>query len=253
MEHTWHSSHQPKLEVSNLSTGDVAVCGSFARREPILARLEQDRVAFVAPLDSRSDLERLLRGLHLHPNIRHLVVCGDDRRGDGETLLDLWRDGLDDGGRLPGPRGRLSAELSAESLDALRSDVMVWDGRGRSLAELAGDIRDLPALAQEREPHSIPDPVIPKRKKFLSRKTSFQIFSNDVGDSWLQLLNLALRIGTEKRSADGERVAEALNAVVTIGLPVVAEDLEADDEQGDKTDNDNDSLNLSEAYSHTTD
>jgi hypothetical protein len=36
VEHTWQSNHLPKLEVSNLETGDIAVCGSFAKREPIL-------------------------------------------------------------------------------------------------------------------------------------------------------------------------------------------------------------------------
>ncbi len=40
-----------------------------------------------------------------------------------------------------------------------------------------------------------------------------------MGDSWLQLLNLVLKIGIEKGTADGQRVAEALNAVVTIETP----------------------------------
>jgi hypothetical protein len=69
---------------------------------------------------------------------------------------------------------------------------------------------------------------IPERKVFLSRKTSFPIFSNDAGDSWLQLLNLVLKVGVEKRLAHGERVAESLNAIVTVGLPVIAEDLEVE-------------------------
>ena len=70
-------------------------------------------------------------------------------------------------------------------------------------------------------------PEIPERKVFLSRKTSFPIFSGDVGDSWLQLLNLALRIGSDKQT-DAGPAAEALNAMVTIGLPVIAEDLEVE-------------------------
>lgn len=67
-----------------------------------------------------------------------------------------------------------------------------------------------------------------ERKVYLSRKTSFPIFSRDVGDSWLQLLNLVLRIGAEKNAEAGEPFAEALNAMVTIGLPVIAEDLEVE-------------------------
>jgi len=67
-----------------------------------------------------------------------------------------------------------------------------------------------------------------KRKIYLSRKTSFPIFSQDVGDSWLQLLNLVIRIGAEKSGQGEQRVAEALNAMVTVGLPVIAEDLEVE-------------------------
>ena len=69
------------------------------------------------------------------------------------------------------------------------------------------------------------DAKIPERKVFPSRKTSFPIFSQDVGDSWLQLLNLALRIGSDRQTPAGP-AAEALNTMVTIGLPVIAEDLE---------------------------
>jgi hypothetical protein len=41
-------------------------------------------------------------------------------------------------------------------------------------------------------------------------------------------LNLCLRIGGEKQTTEGERLAEALNVVVTVGLPVIAEDLEVE-------------------------
>jgi hypothetical protein len=69
--------------------------------------------------------------------------------------------------------------------------------------------------------------AIPERKVFHSRKTSFPIFSQDVGDSWLQLLNLTLRIGSDGDTPAGH-AAQALNTMVTIGLPVIAEDLEVE-------------------------
>lgn len=61
-----------------------------------------------------------------------------------------------------------------------------------------------------------------ERTVFLSRRTSFPLFSSGVGDAWLQLLNLVLRIGLERRTAGGARIAEALNVVVTIE-PAAAE------------------------------
>jgi hypothetical protein len=115
----------------------------------------------------------------------------------------------------------LSAELDAESVDALRSSIEILDMRGKPLAEVASGILELPARPRERQPRLLGNPIVPNRKVFLSRKTTFPIFSSDIGDSWLQLLNLVLKIGTEKQTADGERMAEALNAVVTIETPVL--------------------------------
>ncbi|MCP5057288.1 MAG: hypothetical protein GY937_11260 [bacterium] len=228
MVHTWQSDHLKKLELANVEAGDLVLCGAFADRAPMLQALDEQRVAFVAPLESRSDLEWLLRGLHLHPNIRHLVLCGDDLRIAGEALLALWQDGLDAEGAIAGGRGRLCEEIDADAVDTLRRDVKLLDWRGRSLPGLGEGIQGLPLLAPERKPQLLPDPEIPSRKVFLSRRTSFPLYANDLGDSWLQLLNLCLRIGGEKQTAEGERLAEALNVVVTVGLPVIAEDLEVD-------------------------
>jgi hypothetical protein len=161
----------------------------------------------------------MLRGLHRYPNIRHLVIHGEDPRAIGEALLALWQHGFDTDGRISGPRGRLSPELDEAAVDALRSYVQLWDWRGRSSAELAAGLQDLPALPTEREPHALPNPVIPERTVFTSRQTTYPMFSSDAGDSWLQLLNLAFAVGTEKQTPDGERIAEALNAVVTIETP----------------------------------
>jgi hypothetical protein len=220
-QHTWRSNRLPKLEVADIEGGDVALCGSLPSGAPLLAELDRSRIAFATPLGSRADLEWLLRGLLLHPSIRHLVVCGDDPRASAEALLALWKEGLDEEARIAGSRGLLSQELDAAAIDALRTDVQLVDLRDAPLAEVAGEIRQLPALAAQREPREVSSVPIPGRKVFLSRKTSYPIFSSDVADSWLQLLNLALRIGIDKPAGDGERMAEALNALVTIEPPLL--------------------------------
>jgi hypothetical protein len=220
MEHTWQVNHLPQLELSNLEGGDVVVCSSFRNGEPILAELEAERISFVAPLTSRCELEWLLRGLLLHPKVRHVILCGDDARASAEALLALWKEGLDEDGRIAGSRGLLSPELDNASIDPLRGDIQLLDMRDNPIAEISGVIRELPALAPERDPRIVSNPELPERKVFLSRKTSFPIFSSSVADSWLQLLNLALRIGIDRESGKGRR-AEALNAVVTIEVPVL--------------------------------
>jgi hypothetical protein len=202
----------------NAAAGDVAVCTLHAEPDRFVPELDRDRVSFVAPLRTRSDLESLLRTLHLRPRVSHLVLCGDDLRSTGAALLALWDDGIGEAGRLPGSRGSLSPELDAEAVDEIRRDVQLWDRRDEAPAAVASGVLRLPALARERQARTIPNAEPPERTVFPSRKTTFPIFSSDAGDAWLQLLNLVLRIGTEKVASAGDRLAEALNAVVTIEL-----------------------------------
>lgn len=218
MQHSWQSEFLPKLEAANLTGGDVAICGPFSRADQIISPIDEDRVGFVAPLRSRADLEWLLRGLALHPQIRHLVLCGDDVEPTGGALVALWDKGLDEDGRIAGGRGFLASEMDAEWVAVLRGSVALCDWRGRTPAGVSSAIAELPSLAPEPGARSAEEIAIPERTTFLSRKTTFPIFSTDVGDGWLQLLNLVMRIGTEKKSVEEDRLAEALNAIVTIEL-----------------------------------
>ena len=59
---------------------------------------------------------------------------------------------------------------------------------------------------------------IPQQTTFPSRKTVFPLFASEVGDGWLQLINLVTHCGTVKGTRSGDRLAEVLNAVVTIKL-----------------------------------
>jgi thymidylate synthase len=44
------------------------------------------------------------------------------------------------------------------------------------------------------------------------------MFAKQLGDGWLQLLNLTMRCGTPKGTREGDRLAEVLNAVLTVEL-----------------------------------
>ena len=58
----------------------------------------------------------------------------------------------------------------------------------------------------------------PEYTTFPSRKTTFPLFADEVGDGWLQLLNLVMHCGTVKGVEEGQRRAEVLNAIVTVKM-----------------------------------
>jgi thymidylate synthase len=136
----------------------------------------------------------------------------------GDALLALWEEGLTKDNTLPKLGWKFHPGMDRESVDLLRKYVKVWDWRTRSPEEVGRDMNDIPYLTREMEPRSFPPVVIPEQTTFPSRKTTFPIFAEEVGDGWLQLLNLIMHCGTVKGTGKGDRLAEILNAVVTVKL-----------------------------------
>jgi thymidylate synthase len=157
--------------------------------------------------------------LYLHPAIRNLVLCGEDLSTTGDALLAVWQEGLADDATLPRSRTKLYPEMDGQAVDRIREYVRLWDWRAKNPEQVGRDVVEIPSLAAEMEPRSFPPVVIPKRATCPSRKTTFPMFAQNLGDGWLQLLNLTMRCGTLKGTREGDRLAEVLNAVLTVELP----------------------------------
>jgi thymidylate synthase len=216
--HTWESECLPKLELRNAATGDIAVCTLWTPLNRISPYLNLPRINIVGPLRTKMGLGWLLRGLYLYPAIRNLVICGKDLARTGDALLTLWEEGLTEDNILPGLGCKLYPEIDREAVNLLRKYVKVWDWRTKSLEEVGRDISNIPCLTREMEPRSFPGIVIPQQNTFSSRKTTFPLFAEEVGDGWLQLVNLVMHCGTVKGTRRGERLIEVLNAIVTMKL-----------------------------------
>ena len=206
------------MEVRNSATGDIGVCTLWTPLNRISPYLDLPRINTIGLLTTRRGVGWLLRGLYLYPAIRNLVICGKDLSMTGDVLLALWQEGLTEDNTLPRSGCTLCPEMDREAVNVLRKYVRVWDWRAKSLEEVGRDIGDIPHAAQEMEPRCFAPVAIPELTTFPSRKTTFPIAARDVGDAWLQLLNLAMRCGTVKGTRKGDRLTEVLNPVVTLQL-----------------------------------
>jgi tetrahydromethanopterin S-methyltransferase subunit A len=91
----------------------VAVCTlNDAALTAALASAAVDGLAIVGTMRTENlGIERLIKNTLANPNIRRLVLCGDDTQGaighlPGQTLLSLAADGVDDTMRIRGARGK---------------------------------------------------------------------------------------------------------------------------------------------------
>jgi tetrahydromethanopterin S-methyltransferase subunit A len=91
----------------------VAVCTlNSAELAARLAKGTPEGVAIVGTLSTENlGIERVMRNILANPNIRFLLLCGEDTRQvighlPGQSLASLFEEGIDERGRIRGARGR---------------------------------------------------------------------------------------------------------------------------------------------------
>jgi tetrahydromethanopterin S-methyltransferase subunit A len=110
----------------------VAVCtlNSAALAKEIAERALPG-LSIAGPLATENlGIERIIRNVLANPNIRFLVVCGEDTRQaighlPGQSLTALCENGVDGAGRILGARGKrpVLKNVSPEEIDAFRRQV----------------------------------------------------------------------------------------------------------------------------------
>lgn len=126
----------------------VAVC--TLNSDDLVARLTSTRppgVAMVGALHTENlGIEHVIRNVLPNPNIRFLIVCGDDTRKaighlPGQSLVSLMRDGLDEHGRILGAAGKrpVIKNIGTDLVEAFRRRIEVIDLIGETGVELISE------------------------------------------------------------------------------------------------------------------
>lgn len=163
-------------------TGSVAVC-CLTSRELVAPLRSWPEVAIVGCLMTANlGVEEIVRTLLRRPRIRGLLVCGKDspRFRSGQSLLALFRSGLDDDRRIIGADGYVPMlrSISRREAEEVRSRVQVVDAVGE---------RDLGVLGE--------------RLTALTRRLAVAPAAE--GRTGWQPAEEAMPDGVEQRAADG--------------------------------------------------
>ncbi len=131
----------------------VAVCtlNSASLAQQISQSAPPD-VAIVGTMHTENlGIERLIRNTASNPNIRSLILCGEDTQQaighlPGQTLLSLAANGTDERGRIIGARGKrpVLKNVSAGEVQNFRNQVtvhdLIGDEKADSIATLAQNL-----------------------------------------------------------------------------------------------------------------
>lgn len=220
----WPIYKKNLLILGNLQSS-VGICTLWTQRQRIAKGIDPNLFSVIGNLYSgKRGLDPLIRNLLANPRLRHLVVCGSDISGSGQTLIDFFKNGFEKESEYQADywlvksksEGKVDIEVSEEALKQLRQQVEIFDCRGiTDLAELSRLILTIKPLSAWSEPRVFPKKE-PRSEIFPSESSIHVIRGRTVAECWLKLLREIIQFGIISSTHYENRQKEILNLVTII-------------------------------------
>ena len=115
--------------------GEFTICSDNSCVAVVLLNIDytpSDKVAIYGPLKTENiGVEKIVANVISNPNIRFLVICGEDIRGhrSGGSLIALNKNGIDKQHRIKDAPGAIPyiENLSEEAIDRFQSQIEIVD------------------------------------------------------------------------------------------------------------------------------
>lgn len=202
----WPLYFKDRLYVGNLNSS-VGIATCWLPKEVIVSELSSDSFSVCGQLYTKRGINPLVRNLLSNTRIRFLVVCGVDRQGSGEALLNLFEKGLEkrlgNDGNLESyyikddPESRLDKEISEESILKLIRSIEVLDMRGKSVSEIKKVVQELPTKEPYSSAEIFPEPKSDLKDAYPTDLAVFKVRRDKISEAWLDVLKIVLRFGID--------------------------------------------------------
>lgn len=221
----WPQEFHEKLHVGNLFS-NIGIATLWTFQDVVYNKLDPEKYAVVGNFyDRKNALEPFLRNCLANPNLRYIIVVGNDKAKSKEVLLNFFEKGFSDG-KVVETETSLPKEIPEEDLKKIRENVILIDITHKikdqnNSEDIAKAIEEVIATLEKKEPYA--EPKFYEKPKidvgsFPSEKTCFVVRGETVGETWLKVLNEIYNYGaiTKMKSTDSTKVREAVNLIAIV-------------------------------------
>ena len=221
----WPQEFGEKLIVGNPKS-NVAIATLWTFKEVVAEKLSKEDYAVIGHFyDKSNGIEPLIRNCLANPNIRYIIVVGNDKADSKKTLVNFFQEGFENG-KIIGTDIQIPKIIPIDDLEKLRKNVKVIDVASKitdlnNPDEYKSVIEEEIKFLEKKEPFDIPrlyeKPVL-STDSFPSEKVGFLIRGKTVGETWLKLLHEIYSYGaiTKMKTKDSTKVRECINLVSVV-------------------------------------
>ena len=225
-EMKWPQEFGEKLEIGDLDSNlGIAVLWSY--KEIVSRNLDKKDYAVLGNYyDRKNGLEPLIRNCLANPNIRYIILFGNDKAQSKDVLRNFFEEGFDEKGFVVGTDTKIPRGIPFEDLEKLRKNVKLFDVTEKVTDQNNSDdyakvIKETIQNLEKKEPYDEPKlyekPPL-ETDSFPSERVGFAIRGKTVGETWLKMLNSVYNYGkiTKMKTNDSIDVRECINFMATV-------------------------------------
>jgi thymidylate synthase len=222
----WPQEFSEKLIVGSLES-NVGIVTLWTQRDVVAKDLDPNSYSIIGQFYGKENgLEPLIRNCLANPNIRYILIVGNDMGRSKQVLINFFEKGVKDN-KVIDTDTRISKKIPLEELNKLRENVKLIDltskmQTGLSYSgEYAKVISNAIKNLEKKEPYA-------KSKLFEKPKLDIGIFPSEtsgyvvrgkyIGETWLKILDTLQNYGriTKLKLRDSINLKECIDVMAVI-------------------------------------
>ena len=222
----WPQEFHEKLFVGNLKSS-VGIATLWTQKDIVFKDLQPDAYAVVGNFyDRKNALDPFLRNCLANPNIRHIILVGNDKARSKEVLVNFFTRGVVDG-KVAGTDCPVSPLIPAEDIERLRKNVTLHDltenitnldSSSEYAAAITATLKSIPETDRYADPKLYEKPEL-STDSYPSEKVGFTVRSEKIGDAWLRILRTIYDYGSivkmKAKDSTSVRLTQNFMTVIT--------------------------------------
>lgn len=217
MTQEWPIVFKDNLIPGNLDSS-VGIATLWTPKDAFRKRINSDLYCVMGQLYSNDGINPILRNVLARPQIKTIVLCGQDKIGSADALAKLVENGIDENHRVIGKQeARVEKEIPSEAVDRFRANVNIVDIRGEFHPDKVQDVVRQHQAPNEAwaKPETFPEAEF-SASEYPIDPHGFKVREKTVAHAWLRILNAVLRFGNEKETHHGTKQKELLNFMTVV-------------------------------------
>ena len=201
---------------------DTAIITLWTMKDAVAKKIDKKEYAVIGQLyNAERGIDVLVRSLLANPQIKILVVTGNDLSKSGIVLHDFFNKGFEKGKTKSTQRdcwvvkgefdGFIGLDIDEKDLDALRESITCV-----KVEDIADFDKSMVTIPEADRKEKIYERVEEDFNEYATLENAFVMRSEKVVESWLKVLDFILKFGRTTENPDGTKVKELINLVTVI-------------------------------------